>query len=54
MGRGAGEKPRLALTTICLFVKPSMAYVYGFLLVVLIVWEGMRGGGGGCGGLRGR
>lgn len=35
-----GKKPRaLALMTVCLFVKPSMAYVYGLVLLVLIVWE---------------
>ena len=34
----SGRKPRaLALLTVCLFVKPVMAYVYGFLLVLLIV-----------------
>ena len=33
-----GRRPRaLALLTICLFVKPVMAYLYGFLLVLLIV-----------------
>jgi hypothetical protein len=33
-----GKKPvSLALMTACLFVKPSMAYVYGFVLVVLLV-----------------
>ncbi len=30
-----GRRPRaLAICTACLFVKPSMAYVYGFLLVI--------------------
>jgi len=34
----SGRKPRaLALLTVCLFVKPVMAYLYGFLLVLLIV-----------------
>ena len=32
----------LALATLCLFIKPSMAYVYGFLLMVLIVLEIVR------------
>jgi hypothetical protein len=35
-----GKLPQaLALMTACLFVKPSMAYVYGFLLTVLILWH---------------
>ncbi len=36
----AGRRSRaLALATICLFVKPSMAYVLGFLMIVsAIVW----------------
>jgi hypothetical protein len=43
-----GRKRRaLALMTACLFVKPTMAYVYGFVLTVLIVREcraeGVRG-----------
>ncbi len=38
-GTGGGKAKALVLMTVCLFVKPSMAYVYGFLLVVLIVWE---------------
>jgi hypothetical protein len=33
-----GKHPRaLAILTACLFVKPSMAYVYGFLLLLLII-----------------
>lgn len=36
----AGKRPRaLALLTLCVLVKPSMAYVYGFVLVVLLVHE---------------
>jgi hypothetical protein len=36
-----GKRPRaLALLTVCLFVKPSMAYVYGFVLVILIITRG--------------
>jgi hypothetical protein len=35
-----GNKPRsLLLMTVCLFVKPSMAYVYGLVLLLLIAWE---------------
>jgi hypothetical protein len=35
-----GKRPRaLALLTVCLFVKPSMAYLYGFLLTLLILWH---------------
>ena len=34
----SGRRPRaLAFLTACLFVKPAMAYVYGLLLVLLIV-----------------
>lgn len=29
----------LLLCTICLFVKPSMGYVYGLLLLILIFWD---------------
>ena len=37
----AGRRPRaLALLTACLFAKPVMAYVYGFLLVLLILRDG--------------
>ena len=32
----------LALATVCVFVKPSMAYVYGFVLLVIIVWNIVR------------
>ncbi|HUO06956.1 MAG TPA: hypothetical protein VM008_01375 [Phycisphaerae bacterium] len=32
----------LVLATVCLFVKPSMAYVYGFLLTVIIIWNIVR------------
>ncbi|MHB1557180.1 MAG: hypothetical protein ACYC61_06855 [Isosphaeraceae bacterium] len=41
----AGRRSRaLAILTACLFVKPTMAYVYGFLLVVLILRSaGFRG-----------
>jgi hypothetical protein len=40
-----GRKPRaLALMTACLFVKPTMAYIYGFLLTVLIVRDCRAGG----------
>jgi hypothetical protein len=36
-----GRRPRaLALLTACLFAKPVMAYVYGFLIVLLIVRRG--------------
>jgi hypothetical protein len=36
-----GRRPRaLALLTACLFAKPVMAYLYGFLLVLLIVRRG--------------
>ncbi len=40
-----GRRSRaLALLTACLFVKPAMAYVYGFLLVLLILRAGgLRG-----------
>jgi hypothetical protein len=38
-----GKKPlSLVLMTACLFVKPSMAYVYGFVLMVLLVIERRR------------
>jgi hypothetical protein len=41
----AGRKPRaLAILTACLFVKPTMAYVYGFFLTVLIIRDGFSGG----------
>ncbi len=33
---------RLALLTACVFVKPSMAYVYGFLLIALMVLRAIR------------
>jgi hypothetical protein len=41
----AGRRPRaLTLLTVALFAKPVMAYVYGFLLVLLIVRaNGIRG-----------
>jgi hypothetical protein len=32
----------LALTTAACFVKPSMAYVYGFVLLVLALWDTRR------------
>ncbi len=33
----------LALMTVCIFIKPSMAYVYGFLLLLLILWKTRAG-----------
>jgi hypothetical protein len=40
-----GRKSRaLALLTACLFVKPTMAYLYGLLLLVLIFRDGKSGG----------
>ncbi len=36
-GRRGGA---LALMAACVFVKPSMGYVYGLILVVMILWEG--------------
>lgn len=40
-----GRKPRaLALLTVCLFVKPVMAYLYGLLLVLLIIRDRWAGG----------
>jgi hypothetical protein len=42
-----GRRPAsLALLTACLFVKPTMAYVYGFLLVLLILRDAWRAGSG--------
>ena len=32
----------LALATVCVFVKPSMGYVYGFVLLMIIVWNVVR------------
>ncbi len=32
----------LTLATVCVFVKPSMGYVYGFVLVVIVVWNIVR------------
>ena len=51
---GGRRSRALALLTACLFIKPVMAYVYGFLLVLLIVRDGsvrglLRGGPGGGG-----
>jgi hypothetical protein len=44
--QAAGRRSRaLALLTACAFVKPSMAYLYGFLLVATVVVEALRGGG---------
>jgi len=37
-----GKAQALALMAVCLFVKPSMAYVYGFLLLVMIAWDRRR------------
>lgn len=34
----------LLLCTICLFVKPSMGYVYGLLLLILIFWDYIQHG----------
>ena len=40
-----GRRSRaLALLTACLFVKPTMAYLYGLLLVLLIVRDGRASG----------
>jgi hypothetical protein len=40
-----GRRSRaLALLTACLFVKPTMAYIYGLLLVLLIVRDARAGG----------
>ncbi|MBS1792032.1 MAG: hypothetical protein JST85_30275 [Acidobacteria bacterium] len=42
-----GRRARaLALATICLFVKPSMAYVLGFLILVLAIAQCVRQGQG--------
>ncbi len=41
----SGRRPRaLALLTACLFAKPVMAYVYGLLLVLLIIRHEWAGG----------
>ena len=41
----SGRRPRaLALLTACLFVKPTMAYIYGLLLVLLIIRDGWESG----------
>jgi hypothetical protein len=43
-----GRRSRaLALLTACLFVKPTMAYIYGFLLVLLIIRDARASGIGG-------
>jgi|GEM_PF-1085774 len=34
----------LLLCTVCLFVKPSMGYVYGLLLLILIFWDYIQQG----------
>ena len=40
-----GRRSRaLALLTACLFVKPAMAYIYGLLLVLLIIRDAWGGG----------
>ncbi len=45
--QACGRRPRaLAICTACLFVKPSMAYVYGFLLTVWTLWDWRHSGGG--------
>ena len=36
------RRSALAITTACLFVKPSMAYVYGLWLVLWTVWDWRR------------
>ncbi len=33
------RRAALAICTICVFVKPSMGYVYGLLLLLLILWD---------------
>lgn len=42
-----GKRPAaLALLTVCVFVKPSMAYIYGFLLTLLLLadwWKNRAG-----------
>jgi hypothetical protein len=45
--QAAGQRrSALALATACLFVKPSMAYAYGLVLITLIVTERLQEGGG--------
>jgi hypothetical protein len=42
--QAAGRRTRaLALTTVCAFVKPSMAYVYGLVLLLWVGWDVVRG-----------
>jgi hypothetical protein len=44
--QASGRRSRaLAFLTACLFVKPTMAYLYGFLLMVLIIRDARRSGG---------
>jgi hypothetical protein len=39
-----GKRGRaLVLMTVCIFVKPSMGYVYGAVLLAVMVWETTRG-----------
>ena len=41
--QASGRRERaLAICTACLFVKPSMAYVYGLLLVIWTFWDWFR------------
>ncbi|MGC9260856.1 MAG: hypothetical protein ACP5I8_12400 [Phycisphaerae bacterium] len=41
--QASGQRARaLAICTACLFVKPSMAYVYGLLLVIWTLWDWAR------------
>lgn len=43
----AGNRRRaLAICTACLFVKPSMGYVYGLFLVIFTLWDVLRQRGG--------
>jgi hypothetical protein len=38
--QAGGRRTRaLVLATICLFVKPAMAYVYGLILVLILAWR---------------
>lgn len=44
-----GHRPRaLAVLVLCALTKPSMAYLYGFVLVLLMVWRAMNMNTGGA------
>ena len=45
--QASGKRRRaLAICTACLFVKPSMGYVYGLFLVIFTLWDVLRKKGG--------